>query len=161
VLLAELVARESIRDLVARYNSNGDSGRFDQVVALFADGAVMEVEGRVYRGRDEIRSIFSATRERVRSGPEPGYVRHHVSTHQIDLLDETSAVGRSYYAVISPIGLDHWGRYIDEYGLVEGSWRFTRRRVTVDGSAPDSRVVGERPTDRTPGLPSGPDADHP
>ena len=32
----ELVARESIRDLVARYNPNGDSGRFDQVVELFA-----------------------------------------------------------------------------------------------------------------------------
>ena len=34
--LWELVARESIRDLVARYNANGDSGRFDQVLELFA-----------------------------------------------------------------------------------------------------------------------------
>jgi len=25
----ELVARESVRDLVQRYNANGDSGRFD------------------------------------------------------------------------------------------------------------------------------------
>ena len=34
--LDELIARESIRDLVARYNANGDSGRFDQVVELMA-----------------------------------------------------------------------------------------------------------------------------
>ena len=27
----ELVARESVRDLVARYNANGDSGRFDEM----------------------------------------------------------------------------------------------------------------------------------
>jgi 3-phenylpropionate/cinnamic acid dioxygenase small subunit len=158
--MTELVAREGIRDLVARYNSNGDSGRFDQVVALFTEDAVMEVEGRTYRGREEIRSIFTVTRERVRSGLEPGYVRHFVSTHQIDLVDEASARGRCYYAVISSVGLDHWGRYIDEYGVVDGSWRFTRRRVTVDGSAPDSLVVGERQTERAPWLPSGPDAEH-
>jgi hypothetical protein len=30
-----LVARESIRDLVARYNANGDTGRFAQVLDLF------------------------------------------------------------------------------------------------------------------------------
>ena len=45
--LWELVARESIRDLVARYNANGDAGRFDQVWTLFADDAVMELVTRV------------------------------------------------------------------------------------------------------------------
>ena len=30
----ELLARESIRDLVARYNANGDSGRFDPVLNI-------------------------------------------------------------------------------------------------------------------------------
>jgi hypothetical protein len=30
----ELTARESIRDLVIRYNANGDSGRFAQVLEL-------------------------------------------------------------------------------------------------------------------------------
>ena len=39
--LWELTARESIRDLVARYNANADTGRFDQVLELFAPDAVM------------------------------------------------------------------------------------------------------------------------
>ena len=39
----ELEARESIRDIVARYNANGDSGRFDEVMVLFAPDAVMQV----------------------------------------------------------------------------------------------------------------------
>ena len=34
--LDELIAREAIRDLVARYNAGADGGRFDEVVALFA-----------------------------------------------------------------------------------------------------------------------------
>ena len=37
----------AIRDLVARYNANGDSGRFDQVLELFAPDAVMEIVGEV------------------------------------------------------------------------------------------------------------------
>src|SRR5579864_7356005 len=32
----ELIAREAIRDLVARYNANADTGRFDQVMELFS-----------------------------------------------------------------------------------------------------------------------------
>ena len=56
----ELKAREQIRDLVARYNAYGDSGRFDEVLALFAEDATVEVAGhRIYRGRDEIRELFS------------------------------------------------------------------------------------------------------
>ena len=47
----ELIARESIRDLVARYNANGDTGRFDQLMELFAPDAVMDVDGEVYEGR--------------------------------------------------------------------------------------------------------------
>ena len=33
----EAIAREAIRDLVARYNANGDSGRFEPLMELFAE----------------------------------------------------------------------------------------------------------------------------
>ena len=33
-------------------------------------------------------------------------------------------------------GLDHWGRYIDRYGVVDGRWMFTERSVTMDGYIP-------------------------
>ena len=67
----ELVARESIRDLVARYNANADSGRFDQVLECFAPDAVMELDGRPYRGHDEIRTIFTGAAELVSDGARP------------------------------------------------------------------------------------------
>ena len=54
----ELSARESIRDLVARYNANGDSGRFDPMLALFAEDATMELPDQVCRGRGEIRAFL-------------------------------------------------------------------------------------------------------
>jgi hypothetical protein len=134
----ELVARESIRDLVARYNANGDSGRFDQVLECFAPDAVMELDGRPYRGHDEIRSIFTGAAELARGGSEPVLVRHHTSTLQIDLIDRQEATSRCYYQVLSETGLDHWGRYLDRYGVVDGRWRFVHRREFLDGFVPGS-----------------------
>ena len=132
----ELVARESIRDLVARYNANGDSGRFDQVVELFAQDAVMDVDGTFYRGRDEIRTIFSSAAESLRARPHPVGLRHHTSTLQIDMLGERAASSRCYYQVLLHDGLDHWGRYLDEYRVDDGRWRFAKRREMLDGSVP-------------------------
>jgi len=135
----ELVARESIRDLVARYNANGDSGRFDQVMALFAPDAVMEIEGEAPKvGHDEIRTIFTGAAGGADWGGHPVYLRHMTGTHQIDLVDEEHATGRCYYFVLTAIGLDHWGRYVDEYRVVDGQWRFARRKVSTDGRSPDT-----------------------
>jgi hypothetical protein len=156
--LWELAARESIRDLVARYNANGDAGRFAQVLELFADDAAMELvtsggDVQRYEGHDAIATIFTGTQERwglggvgapvsadTTSGPPPDrqgrrrHVRHFTATHQIDLGDRTHATGRSYFAVLMAHGLDHWGRYIDTYEERDGRWLFTLRRALPDGS---------------------------
>lgn len=135
----ELVAREQIRDLVARYSANGDSGRFAQVLELFAEDAVMEIgDDQVYRGRAEIETIFTGTRDRLRRASDLGYMRHFTATHQIDVHDVEHADGRCYYSVVTAAGLDHWGRYLDRYVRVGDRWRFGHRRVTVDGRADDS-----------------------
>ena len=56
----EIEARESIRDLVARCNANGDSGHIDQLLDLFAPDAMMvAADMDECRGRDEIRTIFT------------------------------------------------------------------------------------------------------
>lgn len=132
--LWELTAREAIRDLVARYNANGDTGRFEQVLELFAPTAVMELDGgRTFDGKAEIETIFTGATAGFDDWDGPVYLRHFTATLQIDVIDEARAKGRCYFAVVTSIGLDHWGRYIDEYGVVDGAWRFTRRRVTTDG----------------------------
>jgi len=133
-----LADREAIRDLVVRYNSYGDAGRFGPLLALFADDAVMELEDRVYRGITEITTIFTGTQQRLRDRDVPGYVRHFAATHQVDLFDEEHATGRLYFEVLSPVGLDHWGRYVDRYRRVDGNWRFAHRVVHVDGKSANS-----------------------
>ena len=142
----ELAARERIRDLVARYNANGDAGRFAQVLELFAPDASMELvdsagEVRRYEGHEAIATILTGTKDRwdaaamVASTGRPHHVRHFVATHQIDIEDRTHASGRSYFAVLMPHGLDHWGRYLDQYGVRDGRWLFVQRRALSDGRA--------------------------
>lgn len=127
------VARDEIRDLVARYNANGDTGRFAQVRELFAEDAVMRVEpDQEYVGLDAIMTIFTGTSSNTASSPLT-HVRHFTSTHQIDFDDSTHATGRLYFEVLTDIGLDHWGRYVDRYVRTTDGWRFARRSVSVDG----------------------------
>jgi SnoaL-like domain len=140
-LIDQVIARDAIRDLVARYNSYSDSGRLEQLFELFTSGAVMETQDRSgqftrYDGLDEVKQIFTGARERIQSQPDPataGYIRHFTATHQIDLVDDEHAAGRLYFAVLMAHGLDHWGRYVDRYLRDGDRWRFEHRKVYVDG----------------------------
>jgi len=138
----ELEARESIRDLVARYNANGDSGRFDPLLALFAEDAVLEVpDGRI-EGRAAIRAYFANVARGATGRPPVRLLRHHTATLQIDVDSPDEARSRCYFQVFTESGLDHWGRYVDDYRRVDGRWRFARRRVTLDGSVPGGWAGG-------------------
>ena len=133
--LWELEAREQIRDLVARYNANGDSGRLDPMLDLFAADAVLSVGESEYRGVGEIRAMFEDAARSTRSR-ERGHLRHFTATHQIDLEGPDHATGRCYFLVLTEAGLDHWGRYIDVYKRTQGGWRLAAREVRVDGQVP-------------------------
>jgi hypothetical protein len=129
----ELAAREQIRDLVARYNANGDSGRIEPLLNLFCENAELEVDGETYVGLVAVREFFADVTSRSRAQQVVAYIRHFTATHQIDMVSPTRATGRCYYQTLTDRGLDHWGRYLDEYRLVGDRWMFGRRTVTLDG----------------------------
>jgi len=141
----EVAARESLRDLVARYNANGDAGRLDAVVALFTPDAVVEVPPRRYEGAERIRSLFSgAAHPAARDSAPPQRIWHHTATLQIDFDDTRNARGRCYFQVLTEAGLDHWGRYLDRYRCDDGHWRFAARRVSIDGFVPGGWAAQRR-----------------
>ncbi|MEO6987540.1 MAG: nuclear transport factor 2 family protein [Aquihabitans sp.] len=144
---SELVVREAVRDLVARYTWAGDRGRSAELAALFALDGVLDVgeHGGRWEGRDEISARLDEVAQQVaQSGVTPGPVRHHVSSLVIDVLTPTEATASSYFLVLTAIGVDHWGRYRDR--VVMGNdevWRFAERSVRVDGHTPGSLMVDE------------------
>ena len=150
--LWEIDAHLQIRNLAATYNANGDSGRFDAMVQAFAPDGVLEAGGGRHEGRDAIIRFLTG----VADGPAPdtappsastastgrSYVRHMVATQKIDLQSPERATGYAYYQVLTAIGLDHWGRYFDEYVNVDGTWLIAHRRATTDGAVEGSWAHG-------------------
>jgi ketosteroid isomerase-like protein len=137
----ELAAREHIRETIARYAHLVDRGRLDEVVALFAEDAVLEAgEGPPARGRAAIRAVFTETGARLAAGGRP-HIRHHVSNVSIALGDPEVATAEAYFLALTERGPDHWGHYRDRLVVRDGRWVFTLRRVRVDGRSPAS-VLG-------------------
>ena len=138
----ELTAREEIRELVARYAHFADSGRFDEMVALFAEDGVLEIVDREeLHGRQAIHDFLVATATRFRESPAPRSIRHHVTSLRIEVSAPGEATSASYFLVVGEHGPDHWGRYRDRYAHRDGRWLFARRQVRVDGRAPSSAIA--------------------
>ena len=138
--LWELEARIELTELVHRYNVFGDSGRFAEMVALFAPDGVLEVAaGEVYHGRVEIEAFMTGIGESVTGGATPGYIRHHNTTKTFDVTGPNDATGSSYFFVLTGRGPDHWGRYRDTFTRDRnGRWHFAYRKVRTDGRSPGS-----------------------
>lgn len=140
----DLLAREAIRDVMAKYTTSGDRLRVDDFVSCFTEDAVMESEhvpadrSFRYQGRAAIR----AWQERWLAG-EGGthgatFVRHHLSTSKIDLAGADSATARTYWVAWTDIGPDHAGYYLDSFRRVGGQWLIAHRRVRMDWEADNS-----------------------
>ena len=133
----ELEAREHIRDTVTRYAHCVDGGRFDELVELFAPDGVLEVEGEpAHRGRDAIRAFVTGTGRDLAAGTGVPRIRHHVSNVLIELDGPDRARARCYFLAVTDRGVDHWGRYRDQYAPTGDRWLFAHRFVRTDGTTP-------------------------
>src|SRR5262249_20498590 len=109
----ELAAREAIRDAIARYAHAADTGRFEDLAALFAEDGVLEIDGRgAFCGRALIVEFLRQVKRSPAISAAP-YIRHHVSSTRIELTSETEASAKSYFLAITERGPDHWGVYRD------------------------------------------------
>jgi ketosteroid isomerase-like protein len=135
----QLSAREHVRELVAAYAHLVDGGRFDELVELFAEDAVLEAGALPpAHGRAAIRAVFAATGSRLAAGGGRPLIRHHVSSLRIDVHDADTASAAAYFLALTERGPDHWGRYRDRLVRIDGRWLFQHRRVHTDGHAAGS-----------------------
>jgi len=135
----EVAAREAIRHTISSYTYNADRGRFDDLAALFAVDAVLEVEGiggAIAAGRDAIRAFYGGVNSDVVTTAPPGRMQHHVSSVWINVTSPSSARASSYFTVMTGAGVDHWGTYRDELVPDGDRWLFARRFVRTDGVTP-------------------------
>lgn len=139
----ELVARERIRDTLARYNWAGDAGRLDGLAETFCPDGVLEIRGfEPLHGRAAIASFLGGVTGKIAvdAGVTP-IVRHNLANVLFTEVTPGQAQVTSYFTVITNVGLDHCGRYRDT--LVPGgdAWMIKHRTVSTDWVAPDSTMA--------------------
>jgi SnoaL-like domain len=145
VKMWELVAREQIRDTLARYNWSGDAGRLGGLAETFCADGVLEIRGfEALHGRLAIVAFLG----RVTAKPAAGggavkpIVRHNVANVLFTGLTPDQAHVSSYFTVVTHIGLDHIGRYRDILVPDGDTWLIKQRKVSTDWAAPNSAMAG-------------------
>jgi hypothetical protein len=150
----ELVAREHIRDTLARYNWAGDAFRLGELAEAFCADGVLEIRGREQlQGRDAIIEFLGgsaasddeARRAAAKAAADTSgvtrIVRHNVTNLRFQELTPTRAKVASYFTVVTELGLDHYGRYRDELVPVGDDWLISHRFVSTDWASPDSTMA--------------------
>jgi len=126
--LWEPVARERIRDALARYNWSGDAARLDDLAQCFCEDGELEL-----RGGEPVRGAPRSSSFSVASWP-------HRTRPQRRRKSSEARVA-CYFTVFSEIGLDHFGRYRDVFVPVGDDWLIRHRFVSTDWSAPNSTMA--------------------
>ncbi len=142
----ELVARERIRDTLARYNWSGDAMRLDELAGAFCDDGELEVRGsEPVRGRsaivDFLGGAVAAPKPSAEASSVKRIVRHNVANIRFTEVTPQKAQVSCYFTVLTEIGLDHFGRYRDVFVPVDSDWLIRHRFVSTDWSAPNSTMA--------------------
>jgi hypothetical protein len=137
----DLADRLAIIDLVNRYGHTYDEGHVDAMGELFTPDGEFEIRGsiggvpNVMRGREEIVAHMKARREATQPAQ-----RRHLTTNVIVDPDGPDRARAACYLLLGTttdgdLTLPVTGRYTDEVVRDgDGSWRFRRRLLTLDGS---------------------------
>jgi len=134
----EAAAHTAIRATLGACTQAGDARKADAYAACFAEDGVLELEQR-FEGREAIRRFMAAPSVIPQpDGPSPGYVSHHLTTCKIELTSTVTATARTYWLVITAIGLDHSGYYDDRFQKVGDAWLLAYRRPRTLWTSPDS-----------------------
>lgn len=151
----ELVARERIRDTLARYSWSGDAFRLGELAGAFCEDGELEVRGHdPVRGRAAIVAFLSGgaasgddesrRAARLAEAEASGVrriVRHLVTNVRMLEVTRQRARVASYFSVITEIGLDHHGRYRDVLEPVGDEWLIRHRFVSTDWRDPRSTMA--------------------
>ena len=134
----EATARAAIAATLGACTQAGDARKADAYAASFTEDGVLELDQRI-EGREAIRQWMAAPSVIPQpAGPSPGYVSHHLTTCQIEVLGPQTASARTYFHVMTQIGPDHAGYYVDRLRKVGDRWLIADRRIRVDWRAENS-----------------------
>jgi uncharacterized protein (TIGR02246 family) len=143
VELQNYVDRQAIETTLVRYSTGLDTFDEDIYASAFTEDAEFSMEGKVFKGRDEIRKIITdmkASRTTRASDADktndPPPSMHHVMTNAvIDIVSADTARHHCYWMTVNggpamySFRVAAQGRYEDELVKRDGKWLIHRRKI--------------------------------
>jgi uncharacterized protein (TIGR02246 family) len=136
----ELVDRTAIHEVMQKYVWTVDSLDADGYVSVFTEDAVIDANGAISKGHDEIRKVVTGMQARQAAnraeGKPVGALYHVISNERISFVGPTEALYQSYWQTMRK-GTDNryaaggFGRSEDRLVKREGKWLIKHRRLTV------------------------------
>jgi ketosteroid isomerase-like protein len=125
---------EAVRNLLGTYCRLIDAGDFTALGALFADGVLLDEQGRVAaKGAEAATALWTGLVKRYDDGTP--HTRHTTSNPVIEVDGDTAVCLSSFVVfqqVESRLEAIAAGRYRDELAATDGTWRFTSRQFFLD-----------------------------
>ena len=138
--LDEMLAREAIRYTIGRYNSAIDRSAYPELADVFTSDGVMAFGGQArFEGRDKIIAALSAGAQKRGAFEPKNFQRHLLGNSIINVVDDATARSVHYIMVVTEIGFDHSGVYVDDFVKSGDRWLIAHRAANLEWVRPDSR----------------------
>ena len=142
--LDELLIREAIEYTMSRYCSAIDRAAYDELTDVFTPDAVVTFSTNPpLVGRDTIIAGMTAGAERRGSLLPENFQRHILGNAIINVLDGQTAKAVHYILLLTELGPDQAGVYMDDFVKSGDRWLVARRTVNSEWIRPDSRYATE------------------
>jgi hypothetical protein len=138
--LDEMLTREAIRYTIGRYNSAIDRSAYPELAEVFTPDGTMAFGGHArFEGREKIIAALSAGAEKRGAFDAKNFQRHLLGNSIINVVDDRSARSVHYILVITELGVDHSGVYVDDFVKSGDRWLIEHRQANLEWVRPDSR----------------------
>lgn len=140
-LTQEVIARVQIQAAMHHYASLGrENMDFSEGAKLFEPDAIY----RLPSGKE----VPPSRMAEVVQGDEAKYIRHHITTIDIEFIDADTAKAEAYFFGATEYKFnDHWGRWKDVWRRQkDGKWLIKERTIIIEGQDPagwTARVYGD------------------
>ncbi len=138
-----LLDRIQIEDLLARYYFELSAGNAHEMSEYYTEDAVLDVNGTIAEGHDEIRQMYGSGDEDANEPEEPQGTGHMLLTNPIINVDGDTATAWVIWTGVmnddikEPPRLFEQGREYTELVKQDGRWMISKRYISADSGMPD------------------------
>ena len=142
VTMETLLDRIQIQDLLTRYYYDLSQGKAHELSEYFTEDALLDVDGTIAKGRDEIAKLYGGgTARRADAAPRPQ--NHMLLTNPVIEVRGNRAIAHVIWTGVSNSGVGkpptvtEQGREDSELVKIGGKWLIKRRYISSDSGLPD------------------------